>query len=305
MSITSNTVSALYATLFNKALPRPEITLELRRNGQRVGALRTVSPDTAFDSDGGAEIAWCDEATGGSADCLDVTETDAVGQPYRYTVHDPNPPANYLVTEDGLTLTYAYQSEKIPVQAELVRFGGQLQRSDASLQLMRTSGNGGAVPVTLTSADRIGGKICAPTNPVMVRPSPQPGGTAKTTETITWCVDRTDGEGVPYQYSVENLTGDDERWNDESDPTEPLRIIERYQTRMITPAFRIVWVGGSALTRPAVQLQLLRDGVPYGEDKMPAGDAPEGILLFCLFSFNSLLNLGQYFLLIDYRNLML
>ena len=259
------------------ALPRPEITLELRRNGQRVGALRTVSPDTAFDSDGGAEIAWCDEATGGSADCLDVTETDAVGQPYRYTIHDPNPPANYLVTEDGLTLTYAYQSEKIPVQAELVRFGGQLQRSDASLQLMRTSGNGGAAPVTLTSADRIGGKICAPTNPVMVRPSPQPAGTAKTTETITWCVDRTDGEGVPYQYSVENLTGDDERWNDESDPTEPLRIIERYQTRMITPAFRIVWVGGSALTRPAVQLQLLRDGVPYGEDKMPAGDAPEGI----------------------------
>ena len=258
------------------ALPRPVITLELLRNGKQVGAPQTVLPEAALDDDSGAAITWCDEGDE-SADCLDVTETDAAGQPYQYTVHDPKPPANYLVTEDGLTLTYAYQSEKIPVQAELVRFGGQLQRTDANLQLKRASGDGSAAPVALTSADRIDGKICAQTNPVMVKPSPQPAGAAKTTETITWCVDRTDSEGVPYRYSVENLTGDDERWNDESDPSEPLRITERYQTRMITPAFRIVWVGGSALTRPAVQLQLLRDGVPYGEDRMPAGSGPEGI----------------------------
>ncbi len=258
------------------ALPRPVITLELLRNGKQVGAPQTVLPEAALADDSGAAITWCDEGDE-SADCLDVTETDAAGQPYQYTVHDPKPPANYLVTEDGLTLTYAYQSEKIPVQAELVRFGGQLQRTDANLQLKRASGDGNAAPVALTSADRIDGKICAQTNPVMVKPSPQPAGAAKTTETITWCVDRTDSEGVPYRYSVENLTGDDERWNDESDPSEPLRITERYQTRMITPAFRIVWVGGSALTRPAVQLQLLRDGVPYGEDRMPAGSGPEGI----------------------------
>lgn len=258
------------------ALPRPVITLELLRNGKQVGAPQTVLPEAALADDSGAAITWCDEGDE-SADCLDVTETDAAGQPYQYTVHDPKPPANYLVTEDGLTLTYAYQSEKIPVQAELVRFGGQLQRTDANLQLKRASGDGSAAPVALTSADRIDGKICAQTNPVMVKPSPQPAGAAKTTETITWCVDRTDSEGVPYRYSVENLTGDDERWNDESDPSEPLRITERYQTRMITPAFRIVWVGGSALTRPAVQLQLLRDGVPYGEDRMPAGSGPEGI----------------------------
>lgn len=258
------------------ALPRPVITLELLRNGKQVGAPQTVLPEAALADDSGAAITWCDEGDE-SADCLDVTETDAAGQPYQYTVHDPKPPANYLVTEDGLTLTYAYQSEKIPVQAELVRFGGQLQRTDANLQLKRASGDGSAAPVALTPADRIDGKICAQTNPVMVKPSPQPAGAAKTTETITWCVDRTDSEGVPYRYSVENLTGDDERWNDESDPSEPLRITERYQTRMITPAFRIVWVGGSALTRPAVQLQLLRDGVPYGEDRMPAGSGPEGI----------------------------
>ena len=161
----------------------------------------------------------------------DLDQTDSNGVPYVYTVKEVSVPANYTMTQQGNTITNTYVSPKTSVTANKVWVGGPSEHPTIQFQLYR---NGSAYrdPITL------------------------PNGTT----VVTWNdLDLTDSNGVPYVYTVDEVTVPPNYTKSQNGNT----ITNTYVSPKINVTANKVWVDGPA-EHPPIDLQLTRDGIPQG-----------------------------------------
>ena len=243
--------------------PRPEITLDLRREGASLGRIYKIPAQPAGAEPQSTYALSELEVSAGQA--VPLAKTDASGINYEYTVHSVGKIANYSVVEDGMTLTLTYRSEKIPVRAEVTRQNGEHSPRGVTLQLTRLSENGSKVEIPVSALGQLDEQNCSLMNPVAIPAEAFSMLVPMVTKTVTWCVDRTDPEGNPYNYAVAPIVADHELWKIAIDPENPLHAVDTYRSRMIRPGFRLNWQGGSLLSRPPVDVQLLRNGIKIDE----------------------------------------
>lgn len=250
-------------------LVHPDIAVALQRNGQPVGEPLTIHSDGLKGTAAGEPIAL---GTLSDTDVFDeLTAADRNGAEAVYTVQDVSPAMNYTVKGDGTTLTYTYLSEKIAVEAELVRKNGALRLENTELTLMRSLNGGEAEIVPLTAQDQIEGERCARTNPVMISVANAELADERS-DKIVWCVDETDVEGIPYDYSIIKTSAGSGEWLMDEAAASPLRLVETYQPPMIQPTFRISRIGGTKLKWPELKLRLKQDGAAFGERTIAGSD---------------------------------
>lgn len=250
-------------------LVHPSVVLELRRNGQPVGEPLTIQSDGLKGTVRGEPISL---GTLSDAEAFrELTVTDRNGVEAVYTVQDMSPEMNYTAKSDGLTMTYTYRSEKIAVEAELVRKNGALRLENTEITLMRSLNGGEAEVVPLTTQDQIAGERCALTNPVVIS-APGAELAAERSDRIVWCVDETDVEGVPYAYSIVKTSEGSGEWVADDAETSALRLAETYQPPMIQPTFRVSRIGGTKLKWPELKLRLKQDGAAFDERTVAGSD---------------------------------
>lgn len=242
---------------------RPEITLDLRREGTSLGRIYKIPAQAAGAANRSTYALSALDISSGQT--VPLAKTDARGENYEYTIHPVGKIPNYSVVEDGLTLTLTYRSEQIPVRAEVTRRNGEHSPRGVTLQLTQLSENGAQVEIPATALGQLEDQNCSLMNPVAIPAEAFSTLVPTVTKTVTWCVDRTDSEGNPYQYAVVPIVAEHELWNIEMDPENPLHVVDTYRSRMIRPSFRLNWQGGSLLSRPPVDVQLLQNGVRIDE----------------------------------------
>lgn len=194
---------------------KPTIHLQLYRNGDKHG-------DAVPLNNGETRYTW----TG-------LDENDHDGKPYVYTVKEVDPPANYVPTHDGLTVTNSYVIPKINITGTKVWVNGSEDRPTIELQLYK-DGNPEGDPVELRS-----------------------GKTSHTWENL----DATDINGKPHKYTV-NEVEVPENYN-RSVSEDGLTITNTYVIPKTQVEGKKVWVGGPS-QKPTIELQLYQDGNPYG-----------------------------------------
>ncbi len=234
--IPTNGQATASKTWVNGPSPCPTVQFQLYRN--IVGSAPVAVPGAEVKSlvDGVTNVTW----TG-------LETTDRSGNAYVFTVREVNAPANYTqsYSDDGLTVTNTYV---IPTDGEATATktwsGGPSPRPTVWFQLYRSIGDTReAVP----GAD-IKELVDGVTN-------------------VTWTgLERTNLAGQDYVFSVEEV-------NAAGAPTVPvnyiatangLAITNTYVSPKTTFTVEKIWRGGPVV-RPAVQIQLYRNGAAYGE----------------------------------------
>jgi LPXTG-motif cell wall-anchored protein len=165
---------------------------------------------------------------------LDKTDTNGIA--YVYTVDEVSVPTNYEKTRSGdkLTVTNTYKSPVIDITGTKVWVGGPSVRPTIQLQLYR---NGVA--------------FLAPRN--IVHPA----------TTTTWTgLDKTDGSGVDYVYTIDEVAVPTNYTKSISE--DKLTVTNTYVIPKGDITGTKVWVGGPA-TKPDIKLQLFRDGIALGD----------------------------------------
>jgi len=163
-----------------------------------------------------------------------LPKTDNERNPYTYTVDEVVTPANYIKTidEDGLTITNTYAVPKTDITTNKTWVNGPESRPEIEIQLYRNDIAFGE-PVVLKNGQT----------------------------SYTWTgLDATDIDGRDYVYTVDEVNVPE---NYEKS-VDSLTITNSYVSPKTTFTFNKVWVNGP-VTRPAIQVQLYRNGVAFGE----------------------------------------
>ena len=137
-------------------------------------------------------------------------------------------------------------------------------RQSAELRLQQLDGDGRARDVLLTAADGIDGVSCEAANPLLLNPDPDAVHVNPLTVAVNWCVDEYDSEGNPITYQVVETESDSPLWTESVDESDPFRLLSTYHSRSISPRLLVRWIGGSALPRPEITLELRRNGQRVG-----------------------------------------
>ncbi|SHN85960.1 collagen binding domain-containing protein [Desulfitobacterium chlororespirans] len=160
-----------------------------------------------------------------------VQEVDADGNDYK-----PGDPGDYNKQETGLTVTntYIYVSAKTEITGTKVWQGGPEVKPDIQLQLYQNN-QPLDEPVTLTNG----------------------------TTTYTWKdLDKTDPYKVDYQYRIDEVKTPPNYGKSIS--LDGLTITNTYHSPQTAITGSKIWEGGPSI-RPAIQLQLYRNGAAFGE----------------------------------------
>jgi uncharacterized surface anchored protein len=210
---------------------RPEIEIQLYRDGQALSEILGNAYGPVTLSDGQTSYTWED------LDKYDV----ANGEEYIYTVDEIAVPENYdkTIGEDGLTVINTYVVPKIDITANKTWLNGPETRPEIEIQLYR---DGQALSDIL-------GDDYGPVKLINGQTS------------YTWTgLDATDINGRDYVYTVDEVNVPE---NYEKS-VDSLTITNSYVSPKTTFTFNKVWVNGP-VTRPAIQVQLYRNGVAFGE----------------------------------------
>lgn len=166
-----------------------------------------------------------------------LDKTDAQGTEYNYTVDEVAAPENYTKkveagdTEHSFVITNSYVSPKIEVTGTKKWVDGPAKHPDIQLQLLR-DGTAFGDPVTLKD-----GEI-----------------------SHTWSnLDKTDTTGRDYVYTVDEV----EVPTNYEKGVNGLTVTNTYVSPKTDVTATKVWKGGPAV-RPSIKLQLMRDGVAFG-----------------------------------------
>lgn len=201
---------------------KPQIQLQLYRNAEAYGDPVTLE-------DGTTSYTWTD---------LDLTDEDAVA--YEYTVDEVSVGAHedlgwydITISEDGLTITNTFVSQKRDVTVNKLWIDGPETKPSVEVQLFQNGkAFGEIVELTETSG-----------------------------WTHTWTdLDAYDMNAVAYEYTVEEITTDENYGVSYSDDT--FTITNTYQSLKTDIVGHKVWVKGPK-DRPQITLQLLRNGEAY------------------------------------------
>jgi LPXTG-motif cell wall-anchored protein len=197
--------------------PRPDIQLQLFRKIMAGPEMAVGDPVTL--KDGTTTYKW-----------EDVEEFNNDGVPYIYFVKEIGTPTNYTKAEEGMTVTNRYNSPLIDVTGTKIWVGGPEPRPDIQLQLFRQIGAGPKMavgdPVTLMDG----------------------------TTTYKWeDVPQYDNEGVPYMYTVDEVTVPENY----SKALDGMDVTNTYHSPLIDVTGTKIWAGGPS-PRPDVELQLYR-----------------------------------------------
>lgn len=216
----------------NGALIRPNsISLQLYRNDEIYGqAVYLTKGNVTNESQNVWEYTW-----------TNLPKTDNERKPYTYTVDEVVTPANYIKTidEDGLTITNTYAVPKTDITANKTWVNGPETRPEIEIQLYR---DGQALSDIL-------GDDYGPVKLINGQTS------------YTWTgLDATDINGRDYVYTVDEVNVPE---NYEKS-VDSLTITNSYVSPKTTFTFNKVWVNGP-VTRPAIQVQLYRNSVAFGE----------------------------------------
>lgn len=172
-----------------------------------------------------------------------VDETDSNGVPYFYSVDEVVTPENYIKSAAGMTVTNTYIPPKFAFTGTKTWVGGPMTRPTVSLQLYQDITAYGD-PVELAS----GATHYSWTNLPM-----------------------TDMNGVEYDYWVDEVAVPDGYVKHRS--TDGTTVYNTFQPEKISVTGRKIWTGGDASARPAIELQLYRDGVAQGAPvSLPSGE---------------------------------
>ncbi|WIV12346.1 collagen binding domain-containing protein [Proteiniborus sp. MB09-C3] len=186
------------------------------------------------------------ETENGIASCTweNLYKADENGEDYVYTVDEVNVPENYIksVSDDGLTVTNTYVSSKIEKTGNKVWVNGPEPKPTIQLRLLQNNVQYGEL---VTLAD---GEI-----------------------SYTWTdLDKTDVHGIDYKYAVEEVSIPEDYGMSVSD--DGLTITNTYQSPKRDVIGKKVWVNGPSI-RPTIELQLYRNGIPYGRPVELSGEA--------------------------------
>jgi LPXTG-motif cell wall-anchored protein len=197
--------------------PRPDIQLQLFRKIMAGPEMAVGDPVTL--KDGTTTYKW-----------EDVEEFNNDGVPYIYFVKEIGTPTNYTKAEEGMTVTNRYNSPLIDVTGTKIWVGGPEPRPDIQLQLFRQIGAGPKMavgdPVTLMDG----------------------------TTTYMWeDVPQYDNDGVPYMYTVDEVTVPENY----SKALDGMDVTNTYHSPLIDVTGTKIWAGGPS-PRPDVELQLYR-----------------------------------------------
>jgi hypothetical protein len=210
---------------------RPEIEIQLYRDGQALSEILGDAYGPVTLSDGQTSYTWED------LDKYDVVN----GEEYSYTIDEIVVPDNYekAINEDGLTITNTYVVPKTDITANKTWLNGPEERPEIQIQLYR---DGQALseifgdafgPVTLSDGQT----------------------------SYTWInLDATDIDGRDYVYTVDEVNVPE---NYEKS-VDSLTITNSYVSPKTTFTFNKVWVNGP-VTKPAIQVQLYRNDIAFGE----------------------------------------
>lgn len=163
-----------------------------------------------------------------------VDETDPNGVPYFYSVDETGTPENYIKSAAGMTVTNTYIPPAISFTGTKSWVGGPTPRPTVSLQLYQD--------------------ITAYGDPVEL---------ASGTTSHTWAnLPKTDMNGVAYDYWVDEVAAPDGYVKHRS--ADGTTVYNTFQLEKISVTGMKIWTGGDASARPAIELQLYRDGVAQG-----------------------------------------
>ncbi len=204
-------------TWVNGPTVKPDIQLQLHKDGVAEGLPVTLS-------NGKTTYTW-----------TDLFKTNIEGVDHVYTVKEVGTPDNYSKQESGLTATNTYVIPKIELTATKQWVNGPSVKPTIELQLYRN--------LTGSTTKQTVGTAVTLTNG---------------TTSHTWTnLDKTDINGVVYQYSVDEVNVPDNYDKTVVD----LTITNTYVIPKTTFTGTKVWNGG---LKPEIELQLLQDGVAHG-----------------------------------------
>lgn len=220
----------------------------IEKPGYEFQLYRTTEADETTKTAVGAPVALLTQ----TSQSWDVPEKDADGNLYTYFVEETTAPTHYTPSykmengvEDKLTIVNTFTPDDLTIPVQKVWMGGSLEERPDTVSVSLYNGdvlatNDVGEPLTLI-LDQAGEWMGEFTN-----------------------VPAVDGDLNPINYTVKEVDVQGFTVSYEGDQGRGFRVINTYTPATADVSAVKEWIGGTH--RPSVELELIRNGVPMGED---------------------------------------